>query len=125
MAFPSIVAQSGGWRARVGVGCGEGCAKSPGTWWSVACRRGVRLAGPWLKKAAAMPNEKINLADPDAPLVTDWSGGERGKFFKPVKRLKSFHIDADVLAYFEGQGKGYQSLVNQVLREAMQNKVGK
>jgi uncharacterized protein (DUF4415 family) len=72
-----------------------------------------------LRAAAEMPDDQINLTDPDAPLVTDWHGAERGKFFKPIKRLKSFRIDADVLAYFEGQGKGYQSTVNRVLREAM------
>jgi uncharacterized protein (DUF4415 family) len=66
-----------------------------------------------------MPDDEINLTDPDAPLVTDWSDAQRGRFFKPVKRLKTFRIDADVLAYFEGQGKGYQATVNRVLRDAM------
>lgn len=76
-----------------------------------------------LRAAAAQPNGQIDLGDPDAPVTTDWSGAVQGRFFKPVKRLKSFRIDADVLAYFEGQGKGYRATVNRVLREAMQRGV--
>jgi uncharacterized protein (DUF4415 family) len=72
-----------------------------------------------LRAAAAMPDEQIDLTDPDAPLVTDWRRAVQGKFFKPVKRLKSFRIDADVLDCFESQGKGYQTTVNNVLRDAM------
>ncbi len=62
-----------------------------------------------LRKAAAAADDDINLSDPDAPLVTDWASAESGRFFKPVKRLKRFRIDAEVVAYFEGQGKGYQA----------------
>lgn len=72
-----------------------------------------------LRAAAAMPEAEIDLTDTDAPLTLDWSGAERGRYFKPVKRHKSFRIDADVLAWFEAQGKGYQALVNRALREAM------
>ena len=42
-----------------------------------------------------------------------------GRFYKPVKTLKSLRIDADVLAYFESRGPGYQTRINTVLREAM------
>ncbi len=58
-----------------------------------------------LKAAAAVPNADVNLGDPDAPLVTDWPDAERGRFYRPVKRLKSFRIDADVLAFYEKQGQ--------------------
>ena len=72
-----------------------------------------------LREAAALTDKDINLADPDAPLILDWSNAERGRFYRPVKRLKSFRIDADVLAFYEAQGRGYHTVVNGVLREAM------
>jgi len=72
-----------------------------------------------LQAAAALPDDQINTADPDAPEVSDWTGAIRGRFYRPVKRLKSLRIDADVLAYFESQGAGYQTRMNRVLRASM------
>ena len=72
-----------------------------------------------LQAAAAIPDSQIDMTDPDAPEVVDWSGAERGRFYKPVKTLKSIRIDADVLAYFQAQGKGYQTRINALLRASM------
>jgi uncharacterized protein (DUF4415 family) len=72
-----------------------------------------------LRAVAGLPDDQINLSDPDAPEVLDWSGAVRGRFYKPVKKLKSLRIDADVLAFFEAQGPGYQTRINEVLRESM------
>ena len=72
-----------------------------------------------LTVAAAMPDSDIDTSDPDAPEVTDWSGAVRGRFYRPVKQLKSLRIDADVLAYFQAQGPGYQTRINRVLRASM------
>ena len=68
---------------------------------------------------AALPDDQVNLSDPDAPETLDWAGAVRGRFYKPVKKLKSLRIDADVLAFFEAQGPGYQTRINNVLRESM------
>ena len=72
-----------------------------------------------LRAVAALPDDQINLSDPDAPETLDWTGAVRGRFYKPVKKLKSLRIDADVLAFFEAQGPGYQTRINAVLRESM------
>jgi uncharacterized protein (DUF4415 family) len=72
-----------------------------------------------LKRAAALPDEAINTRDPDAPEVADWAGAVRGRFYRPVKVLKSLRLDADVLAYFQQQGPGYQTRINRVLRASM------
>lgn len=72
-----------------------------------------------LHAAAAMPDAEIDLTDPDAPEQLDWSGAVRGKFYKPVKALKSLRLDADVVAWFQSQGPGYQTRMNEVLRQAM------
>jgi uncharacterized protein (DUF4415 family) len=72
-----------------------------------------------LRAIASLPDDQINLSDPDAPETLDWSGAVRGRFYRPVKKLKSLRIDADVLAFFEAQGPGYQTRINTVLRKAM------
>jgi uncharacterized protein (DUF4415 family) len=41
------------------------------------------------------------------------------KYFKPVKKAVQIRLDADVLAWFKGFGKGYQTRINAVLREVM------
>jgi uncharacterized protein (DUF4415 family) len=73
-----------------------------------------------LQRAAAMPDTDINLDDSDAPEL-DWSqpGSVRGKFYKPVKKLRSLRIDADVLHHFQAQGPGYQTRINAALRAVM------
>ncbi|MDR2485219.1 MAG: BrnA antitoxin family protein [Treponema sp.] len=41
------------------------------------------------------------------------------EYFKPVKRAVQIRLDADVLAWFKGYGKGYQSRINAALRDVM------
>jgi uncharacterized protein (DUF4415 family) len=41
------------------------------------------------------------------------------EYFKPVKKAVQIRLDADVLAWFQGFGKGYQTRINAVLREVM------
>ncbi|MDG3443710.1 BrnA antitoxin family protein [Nitrospirillum amazonense] len=53
----------------------------------------------------------------DAPEITDFSGGQRGRFFRPVKVPLSLRLDADVLDWFKRQGAGYQGRINDALRQ--------
>ena len=43
----------------------------------------------------------------------------RGPQKAPTKVLTTIRLDADVLAYFRAQGPGYQSRINNTLREAL------
>jgi uncharacterized protein (DUF4415 family) len=63
------------------------------------------------------PDNEIDLTDPDAREVTDWSDAVRGALFKPIKKPIAMRIDADVLAWFKSQGDGYQTRINAALRE--------
>jgi uncharacterized protein (DUF4415 family) len=63
------------------------------------------------------PDDEIDLTDPEAHEITDWSGAMRGGLFKPVKKPIAMRIDADVLAWFRRQGEGYQTRINAALRE--------
>ena len=62
-------------------------------------------------------DEQIDLTD--IPLVRDWDSSVIGKFYRPRKKLLTIRIDADVLAWLRGQGKGYQTRINALLRDAM------
>ena len=56
----------------------------------------------------------------DIPEVLDWSRAERGRFYRPAKQQITLRIDADIIAWFKAQmpqGKGYQTNINQALRE--------
>ena len=64
-----------------------------------------------------MPDETIDLSE--MPAVTDWSGAERGRFYKPKKLQKTLRIDADVWAWFEAQGPGHLTRMNRALRATM------
>ena len=72
-----------------------------------------------LQAVATLPDDQIDTGDPDAPEVRDWTGAVRGRLYKPVKQLRSIRLDADVLAYYEAEGPGYQTRINRALREAM------
>jgi uncharacterized protein (DUF4415 family) len=64
-----------------------------------------------------MKDEDIDFTD--IPEKTDWSKAVVGKFYRPRKKSLTVRIDADVLAWLKAQGKGYQTRLNALLREAM------
>jgi uncharacterized protein (DUF4415 family) len=67
---------------------------------------------------AALKEREIDLSD--QPEIRDWAGAVVGKFYRPIKKPVTVRLDADVLAWLKGQGKGYQTRINALLRAAMQ-----
>jgi uncharacterized protein (DUF4415 family) len=63
----------------------------------------------------AMVDSDIDTSD--IPEVIDWSGAERGRFYRPVKQLLSVRLDSDLVAWFKASGAGYQTRINAALRE--------
>jgi uncharacterized protein (DUF4415 family) len=63
----------------------------------------------------ALPDEAIDTRE--MPEIKDWSRAERGRFYRPVKRQITLRLDADVIDFFERGGKGYQTRMNEALRE--------
>lgn len=71
-----------------------------------------------LKKLAIKPDSQIDFSD--APQLKGSVGeGHIGRFYRPIKRLVSIRVDADVLDWFRGRGKRYQTYMNEVLRQEM------
>jgi uncharacterized protein (DUF4415 family) len=73
-----------------------------------------------LRKLAALRDEEIDLSD--QPEVRDWSRAVVGKFYRPIKKSLTIRLDADVLAWLKGQGRGYQTRINKLLRAAMESR---
>lgn len=74
-----------------------------------------------LKSLAARPDEAIDTSD--APELLDWSGADRGLFYRPVKQQLTLRLDADVVAWFKSHTRtdeGYQTRINRALREYVQ-----
>ena len=43
--------------------------------------------------------------------------------YKPIKKTVNVRLDADVLEWLQSSGKGYQTRMNAILREAMEKAV--
>ena len=58
----------------------------------------------------------------DIPEVKDFSGfqpWQDRKLYKPIKVSVTCKIDADIVAWLKQGGKGYQTRLNTILRQAM------
>jgi len=71
-----------------------------------------------IRALVRMKDSEIDLKD--APPLTHWDRAVVGKFYRPIKKPLTVRIDADVLAWLRSQGKGYQTRLNGLLREAME-----
>ena len=72
-----------------------------------------------LRQLAKLPDSHIDFSDaPEGK--TRVPGIEVGRFYRPIKQLVSLRVDAEVLAWFRGRGKKYQTYMNEVLRREMQ-----
>lgn len=68
------------------------------------------------------------MATSDIPEITDWSGAQRGLFYRPIKQQVTLRLDADLIAWFKEQsksdsGRGYQTHINRALREYVEQRV--
>jgi len=68
-----------------------------------------------------MKDRDIDTAD--IPQLQDWSKAVVGKFYRPIKKTLTIRLDADVIAWLKGQGKGYQTRINTILRKTMEGAV--
>jgi uncharacterized protein (DUF4415 family) len=71
-----------------------------------------------LKRLAERPDEEIDYSD--IPEITDFSGFEVGKFYRPMKEAVTVRLDADVVHWLKRDGKGYQTRLNAILRREME-----
>ena len=69
----------------------------------------------------AMREETIDYGD-IPPLPDDiWKKAVPNPIYRPTKALTTVRLDSDVLLWLKSKGKGYQTRINAILREAMLN----
>ena len=67
----------------------------------------------------AMPDSAIDTTELPSLTEAFFAGAERNPFYRPMKRQLTVRVDADVLAWLRSAGRGYQTRINRILREAM------
>jgi uncharacterized protein (DUF4415 family) len=68
-----------------------------------------------LEALEALPDDQIDTSD-----IPERIGKRQkyiGLFYRPAKKSVTIRLDADLLAWFKAQGRGYQSKMNRILRE--------
>jgi len=72
-----------------------------------------------LKALVARPERRIDTSD--IPPLTDAfrKNAQRNPFYRVCKTSTTVRIDADVLAWLKSKGRGYQTRLNHILRDAM------
>jgi uncharacterized protein (DUF4415 family) len=75
-------------------------------------RKAVKKRGKITRLRASADGEKLpgNL------------GAEWARYYRPLKKPITLRLDADVLAWFKKQGRGYQTRINRTLRTAMEER---
>ena len=77
-------------------------------------KRAITLKPP--KSTSAKVVDRDNPPWSEAMLGPPVLRRGRGPQKAPTKVLTTIRLDADVIAFFRAQGRGYQSRINQVLR---------
>lgn len=72
-----------------------------------------------LTALAALPESHIDYSDMPPLDEVFWKNAVQNPFYKPTKTSTTVRVDSDVLAWLKSQGKGYQTRLNAILREAM------
>ncbi|QIW16203.1 hypothetical protein A4G20_07605 [Pasteurellaceae bacterium RH1A] len=67
-----------------------------------------------LQAIDAMSDDDIDYSDIPANTPE-----QLAQFYRPIKKQVTAKIDADVLAWLKSKGKGYQTRMNNILRQAM------
>jgi uncharacterized protein (DUF4415 family) len=71
-----------------------------------------------LEALAQKPEQEIDFSDiPEIREIP--SDAVIGKFYRPKKKSVTLRLDADILAWLKSSGEGYQTRINQYLRQLM------
>jgi len=72
-----------------------------------------------LAQIAARPDSEINFSEIPPLKESFWKNAVRNPYYRPVKQQLTVRLDADVIAWLRQHGKGYQTRLNRLLRQAM------
>jgi uncharacterized protein (DUF4415 family) len=72
-----------------------------------------------IAELARRADQDIDLTDMPEWTAEMFASAVRGKFYRPVKSQLTVRLDSDVLAWLKAKGRGYQTRINAILRQAM------
>jgi uncharacterized protein (DUF4415 family) len=72
-----------------------------------------------LEALKTMPDGEIDYSDISPLSDAFWKNAARNPLYKPTKASTTVRLDSDVLIWLKSKGKGYQTRINAILREAM------
>jgi uncharacterized protein (DUF4415 family) len=78
-----------------------------------------------LARLADRPDSEIDFSEIPPLKQSFWENAVRNPFYRPIKQQLTVRLDADVVAWLRRHGKGYQTNLNRMLREAMRANIGK
>jgi uncharacterized protein (DUF4415 family) len=78
-----------------------------------------------LTRLAERPDAEIDFSEIPPLKRSFWENAVRNPFYRPIKQQLTVRLDADVVAWLRQHGKGYQTNLNRMLREAMREHIGK
>ena len=86
----------------------------------VNLREGIKIDAK-TRELYEQRDRSLDLVAVSAPLPPErWAHAmRRDEFFRPIKKLTSVRIDADVLDWLRSKGEGHLTRVNEILRERM------
>lgn len=83
----------------------------------------MNISAKRLQEIKDIPYESIDTSDIPKLDEQFW---KNAKLIKPIpQKALSLRVDSDVLEWFKNQGKGYQSLMNSVLRSYVEHQINK
>lgn len=85
--------------------------------------RSYKLSKDASARIDAIKDKDIDYSD--IPPLTDefWKTAARSPLYRPTKQATTLRLDADVLTWLKSMGKGYQTRINKILREAMLHEI--
>lgn len=74
-----------------------------------------------IEALSKMRDSEVDFSDipRQDPNDAKWKHAVVGRFYRPIKQPVALRLDADVLAWLKSKGSGYQSRINQMLRQQM------
>lgn len=84
-------------------------------------KRASKRRGSAKGKVASRKITGLRASGGEAKRPREWSA-EVAELYRPLKRPVTLRLDADVLAWFKKQGRGYQTRINRALRSLMMAK---
>lgn len=76
-----------------------------------------------IDELAVRPDGTVDTADIAELDEAFWRTARRNPFVRPLKRQLTVRLDADILAWLRAGGRGYQTRLNAILRQAMDDEL--